>query len=269
MQSAARRKETPLPAPGNARRIAARARSRHRTTVTRQYPHRCRSRLRSGMKGVLRQGHAIELKGLKKRWPQARGTEFATWDTGFGAQQFEDLLHQHDAAVDPGDLAYAGHTALAVGKPMQLHHHLDRRSNLRPDAVLGHRKAGHANHLFQTQYCVARAVGMDRGHGPFVTGGHRLQHVEGFFAAHLTDDDAIGPHAQCIFNELALADLAAPLDIRWAGLQTPNMWLLQLQLGGVLDRDQTLLFGNEARKSIEERRLAGARATGNENRYPR
>ena len=96
-------------------------------------------------------------------------------------------------------------------------------------------------------------------------GRHCLQHVEGFLAAHLTDNDTVRPHPECIFDELSLADLAAPFDIWWTGLKTSHMRLLQLQLGSILDRDQALLLRNEARQSIEKCRLAGASAAGNEN----
>jgi hypothetical protein len=33
-----------------------------------------------------------------------------------------------------------------------------------------------------------------------VAGVHRLQHVEGFLAAALAEDDAVGPHAQCVLD---------------------------------------------------------------------
>src|SRR4030095_9436522 len=105
-------------------------------------------------------------------------------------------------------------------------------------------------------------------HGPFVAGRHCLQHVEGFLATHLTDNDTVGPHSECVFDQLSLPDLSAPLDIWWTGLKTPYMRLLQLQLGGILDGDQTLLCRNEARQGIEKRRLARARAASDENGHP-
>ena len=44
-------------------------------------------------------------------------------------------------------------------------------------------------------------------------GVHRLQHVEGFAAADLTDNDAIGAHPQCIAHEFTLRDLTDTLDV--------------------------------------------------------
>ena len=104
-----------------------------------------------------------------------------------------------------------------------------------------HRHAGHADHLLQPLERVARRVGVDRRHRSFVAGVHRLQHVERLFAAALADDDAVGPHAQRVSHEIALADLAFALDVGGAGLQASDMRLLQLQFRGVLDGDQALV----------------------------
>src|SRR5262245_19314245 len=152
---------------------------------------------------------------------------------------------------------------------MHLYYNLDRGSDLRPYAVLRHRKASHTDHLLEARDRISGAIGMHRRHGAFVPGGHRLQHVESFLAAHLADDDPVRSHSECILDELALANFAAPLDIWRTCLKSPNMRLLQLQLGGVLDRDQTLFLGNKARQSIEECCLAGARATRDEYGYAR
>ena len=38
-----------------------------------------------------------------------------------------------------------------------------------------------------------------------MAGVHRLQHVEGFGATHLADDDAIGPHPQRIAERVRVA----------------------------------------------------------------
>ena len=62
--------------------------------------------------------------------------------------KFKDLLHEHDATIDPRNLANAGNAPLAIRKPVHLYNNFDRGSDLRPDAVLRHWKAGHTNHLF-------------------------------------------------------------------------------------------------------------------------
>jgi hypothetical protein len=57
---------------------------------------------------------------------------------------------------------------------------------------------------------VARRVGVNGGHRAFVAGVHGLQHVEGFFAADLAHDDAVGAHTQAVDEQLPLADGALP-----------------------------------------------------------
>src|SRR5262245_40942326 len=128
-------------------------------------------------------------------------------------------------------------------------------------------EASHTHHLFKSRDRITRTVGVDRRHGPFVPGRHRLQHVKGFFATYLTDDNAVGSHSECVFDEFSLANFAATFNIWRTGLKSPDMWLLQLQLGSILDRNQTLFFRNEARQGIEERCLSGPCATGDENRH--
>ena len=49
-----------------------------------------------------------------------------------------------------------------------------------------------------------------------------------------------GPHAQRVAHQVALGDLAPPLDVGRPRLQPGDVRLLQLQLGRVLDRDDPL-----------------------------
>ena len=69
---------------------------------------------------------------------------------------------------------------------------------------------------------------------------HGLEHVEGLLAAALAEDDALGPHAQRVLDEIALADLALALDVGRPRLHAGDVRLLQLQLRRVLDGDQAL-----------------------------
>ena len=74
-----------------------------------------------------------------------------------------------------------------------------------------------------------------------MTGIHGLQHVEGFFAATLANDDAVWPHAQSVLDELALPDFAFALSVRRSRFQSPHVRLLQLQLRRILDRNQAFV----------------------------
>ena len=101
---------------------------------------------------------------------------------------------------------------------------------------------------------------MDRRHRTFVAGVHGLQHVEGFFATALAEDNAFGPHAQCVLDEFTLTDFALAFDVRRPRLHAGDMGLLQLEFGGVFDGDQTLLLRDEGGERVEHRRFAGTGA---------
>ncbi len=100
---------------------------------------------------------------------------------------------------------------------------------------------------------------------PSWPGVHRLEHVQGLGAADLTDDDAIGAHAQGVAHEIANGDLALAFDVGRARLEADHVLLAQLELDGILDRDDALVPGNEARQHVEQRRLAGAGAARDED----
>ena len=90
----------------------------------------------------------------------------------------------------------------------------------------------------------------------FVAGVHRLQHVERLTAADLADDDPVRAHPERVAHQVADRDLATSLHVRGAGLERDDMRLREPELRSVLDRDQALLVGDEARQHPEERGLA-------------
>ena len=110
---------------------------------------------------------------------------------------------------------------------------------------------------------------MQRGHGAAVAGVHGLEHVERFGAPRLADDDAVRPHAKRVDHQLALRYGALPFDGRFAGLEPHDVPLLEHQLRNVLDGDDSLCFGNEARESIKQCGLACTAAAGDHHVQPR
>ena len=94
-----------------------------------------------------------------------------------------------------------------------------------------------------------------------MAGVHGLEHVEGLAAAALADDDPVGPHAQRVLHEVADGDLAPALDVGWARLEREHVFLVELELLGILDRDDALVVGDERRQHVERRRLTGAGTT--------
>ncbi len=113
------------------------------------------------------------------------------------------------------------------------------------DTYLREIEPSHANHLFQSDQRIPWTVGMNCRHRTLMTGGHGLQHVECFLAPNLTNDDSVGTHAKGVLEQFSLANLSLPLDAWGPRFQASNVRLLKLQLGGILDGDKTLRFGNE------------------------
>ena len=106
---------------------------------------------------------------------------------------------------------------------------------------------------------------MQRRQRAVVAGVHRLEHVERLAATHLADDDPVGPHAQRVADQVADADLALALDVRRTALEADDVTLVELELGGVLDRDDAFVVGDHRRQHVEHRRLAGARTAADED----
>ena len=94
---------------------------------------------------------------------------------------------------------------------------------------------------------------------------HGLQQVERFGSAHLADDDAVGTHTQAVLDEIAHGDLALAFEVRRARLQAHHVRLLQLQLGGILAGDDALVRLDIGGQAIEQGRLTGTRAAGNDD----
>ena len=126
---------------------------------------------------------------------------------------------------------------------------MNRRGDLVAHGTLRNVEVRHRDHILDSGESVADGVGVDRGQRALVAGIHGLQHVEGLFAAHLADDDAVGTHTQTVDHQLALADRAFAFDVGGAGFQAHHVLLLQLQFGGILDGDDALRRWECSRKA--------------------
>src|SRR5450759_5106010 len=93
-------------------------------------------------------------------------------------------------------------------------------------------------------------------HRTIVPRVHGLQHVERLTATTLTDDDAVRAHTQTALDQLADRHGALAFDVRRARLELDPVRLLELELRGVLTRDQSLRLGDEGREDVQQRRLA-------------
>ena len=148
---------------------------------------------------------------------------------------------------------------------MRLDDHVDGRADHLADRAGGQRIAAHRDHGLDARQALPRRVRVQRAHRAVMARVHGLKEVEGLRSAHLADDDALGPHAQAVAHEVAHGDLALSLEVRRAGLQAHHMRLLQLQLGRILAGDDAFVVVDVAREAVQQRRLARARAAGDDD----
>jgi hypothetical protein len=71
-----------------------------------------------------------------------------------------------------------------------------------------------------------------------------------------------------VLEQVPDRDLALALEVGWTRLERDHVRLPQLELRGVLDRDDPLVVGNERRQHVEGRRLARAGTAGDEEVEP-
>src|SRR5262249_48595840 len=148
------------------------------------------------------------------------------------------------AAVQAEHLGDALHAPGAVAHAHQLDDDVQGRGHLHPSDVDRQRHVAHQAQGFQTDGGVARGVGVDGGQGAGVAGQHRLDQVQRLAAADLADDDAVGPHAQRVHEQVADGDLAVAVGPRRLGLEVDGVRLVELELGRVLDDDDALVVGD-------------------------
>ena len=84
-----------------------------------------------------------------------------------------------------------------------------------------------------------------------MAGVHGLQHVHRLRPAHLAQDDAVGPHAQRVLDQIAHGDLAVAFEVGRPRLQAHDVRLLQLQFGGILDGDHPLAGVDQLRHGVQ------------------
>ena len=78
----------------------------------------------------------------------------------------------------------------------------------------------------------------------------------------------LGAHPQRLADEFADRDAAAALLVGRPGLEPHDVRMVGDEFGAVLDEDQALARIGEGEQRREQRRLAGARSAGDEERDP-
>ena len=158
-----------------------------------------------------------------------------------------------------------GDAARTVAESRSLDKEVHRRSDLLADRADTHVGIRHADHDFKASQRVAGGVGVDGGERSVVTGIHGLQHVQGLLGADLADDDTVGTHTEGVDDELPDMDCSGAFDVGGAGLHARHVGLLEAQFGGVFDGDDPFVFRNVGRECVQEGRLTGAGAAGDQD----
>src|SRR5690606_28785190 len=175
------------------------------------------------------------------------------------------VLGGDDVTFGAEHLGDVGDAARAVAQARRLDDDVDRAADHVADGLGLQAEAAHGDHALQTAEALARAVGVQRAHRAVVAGVHGLQQVERLRSAHLADDDPLGTHAQAVAHQVAHGDLALALKVGRPGLQPDDVRLLQLQFGRVLAGDDALVELDGAGQAVEQGRLAGAGAAGDDD----
>jgi hypothetical protein len=142
---------------------------------------------------------------------------------------------------------------------------VDGGRDLMPDRDGRHRLERQQREGLETRSGLGNTVGVHGRERPVVARVEGLQHVERLGPAHLADDDAIGSHAERGAHQVAHAHRADPLGVRGPRLEAHDVLLLEPQLGRLLDGHDALVGPDRAGQRVEQARLAGARATGDDD----
>src|SRR5438309_5174121 len=126
----------------------------------------------------------------------------------------EDVLHRDGVTFHAHDLRDANDFARAVLHAGKLHDHVDGGCHLLPACLHGEIHPRHQHHRLESRQAVAWSVGVDGGEAAVVAGVHRLQHVKGFTAAALANNDSVRPHAQGVDHQLPDPNPALAMDVR-------------------------------------------------------
>ena len=170
----------------------------------------------------------------------------------------ENVAQDRAVGVVADDLGDLGDLAPAVWHAGLVHDEVHRGCDLRANSFKRDVDGRHHHHRLQAGKSIPGGVRVDGRHASVVPSVHRLQHVERFGASHLSDEDAVGAHPEAVAQQLANGQLALAFDVGGAVFEGDDVRVVDLQLGGVLDRDHTLVVRDEPRDDVQGRRLAGA-----------
>ena len=151
-----------------------------------------------------------------------------------------------------------------------VHHEVHRQRDGLANALVGKAHVGRQDAVGQARQCLFGGVRVDGGQTAQVAGVERLQQVERFAAAHLTHQDPIGPVPQGGAHEIGDGDgregrLLTERSLRATRLEPNQVRLVQVNLRGLLDHHDAVLARDPGGQRVQQRRLAAARPTRDED----
>jgi hypothetical protein len=113
-------------------------------------------------------------------------------------------------------------------------------------------------------------VRVDRAEASEVAGIERLQQVERLGTTHLSDEDSIGPVTEGRPQQVGNRDgrqgrLVTQRRLRAPRFEAHPIWLVDCDLGCFLDQHDAVAIRNGRRERVQQRRLARASATRNQD----
>jgi hypothetical protein len=136
----------------------------------------------------------------------------------------------------------------------------DRRDDeRRADVLAGQQRQG--AHLHHGLAGAVRVQGAHAGQ----TAVECDEQVEALLLAHLADDDPRGPHAQRLLDETAQRDLTGALEVGLPGLHRHHVGERHAQLEHLLAGDHPLPRRDGRAQAVQQSRLAGLGAAGDED----
>jgi hypothetical protein len=172
--------------------------------------------------------------------------------------RLDQVVGQQPSGLHPGHLDDLGQDAPAVGAQAELADQVDGLGDHVGHDPIREGFFGHLGVGVQLGQGLAGRVGVDGAHGALMAGVHGIEHVEGFGAADLPDDDPGWSHAQGLADQLADADLADAFQVGEAALQPDAVLQVALQgeLFGFLDGDDPLPWRDLAGNRVQGGGLA-------------
>ena len=102
---------------------------------------------------------------------------------------------------------------------------------------------------------------MDGAGTTFVPSVERGEQIHHFRPTYLTDNDAVRPHTQSLFQQVRHGDLALTFHIVGAGDQVHHMRVGRVQLRGVFDADDAFVVPNGSQHGTQQRGFPAAGTT--------